>query len=382
MGKLMRKSKKKIFIIRRIFVLASLCIIIFIPSFILVKHINKPKTSVDKPVTSLPSKSNLDSNKITQKALAEVTISSVGDCTIGHDSKFVFENSLPYQLKKHNYDYGYFFRNTVDIFKNDDLTIANLETTFTNSKDKADKQFTFKSPPEYVKALSLGSIEAVNISNNHIYDYLEKGFADTKDTLKNENINFFGEGNIWTTELKGVKFGFLGYRGFSYDNNFLTKLKNDIAALKSKGCIVVINFHWGDESQYYPNEVQKYLAHFSIDNNADLIIGHHPHVIEGIEIYKGKTICYSLANFCFGGNTYPSDKDSFILQSRFKVEDGKLKSYGIKVIPCSISSLKNINDYCPTPMEGDEKNNFFIKLNKLSPKAGFKITDEFTYFNL
>lgn len=321
-------------------------------------------------------------NKTTEKKSPEVTISAVGDCTIGHDDKFAFQNSLPYQLKIHNGDYSYFFKNVVQIFKNDDLTTVNLETTFTNSKQKADKQFTFKAPPEYVKVLSSGSIEAVNLSNNHIYDYLTKGFEDTKNTLKSENINYFGEGNKWTTEIKGVKLGFLGYKGFWYDDAFLKKLKNDISELKSQGYIVTINFHWGEENAYSPNKVQKDLAHFSIDNGADLIIGHHPHVIQGVENYSGKMIFYSLGNFCFGGNTSPRDKDSFILQTKFKTENGKLISYGIKVIPTRISSVTYINNYCPTPMEGDEKTRLLSKLNKLSPNAGFKITNEFTYFNL
>lgn len=321
-------------------------------------------------------------NKTIEKTLSEVTISSVGDCTIGHDDKFAFQNSLPYKLKANNGDYSYFFKNVVHIFKNDDLTTANLETTFTNSTEKADKQFTFKAPPEYVKVLSSGSIEAVNLSNNHIHDYLTKGFEDTKNTLKSENINYFGEGNKWTAEVKGVKLGFLGYRGYWYDDTFLKKLKADIDELKSQGYIVMINFHWGEESAYYPNKVQKNLAHFSVDTGADLILGHHPHVIQGVEIYNGKMIFYSLGNFCFGGNISPSDKDSFILQTKFKTENGKLTSYGIKVIPTRISSVTYINDYCPTPMEGDEKTKFLSKLNNLSPNAGFKISDKFTYFNI
>jgi len=189
------------------------------------------------------------------------------------------------------------------------------------------------------------------------------------------------EGSFYITEIKGVKFGFLGYTGFSNSSSFLNKLKTDITSLKAQGCIVIINFHWGIEREYSPNETQKQIAHFAIDNGADMIIGHHPHVIQGIEQYKNKIICYSMGNFCFGGNANPSDKDTFIVQAIFNTENNKLKSYGIRVIPCSISSVSYTNDYCPTPMTGTKEENFLAKLNKLSPNAGFKISKEFFLLN-
>lgn len=311
----------------------------------------------------------------------EVLITSVGDCTLSSDSKFGYANTFPYMFEKHGKDYSYFFKNTKSIFAKDDFTTANLETTFTDSKKPVDKQFNFKSPASYGKILVEGNIEAVNISNNHIYDYGKEGFDDTKNALVSYNIGFFGEGNIYIKEIKGVKFGFLGYRGYSYDNKYLNKLKGDIANLKAKNCTVIINFHWGDENAYYPNAVQKYLAHYAIDNGADLIIGHHPHVIEGVEKYKDRFVFYSLGNFCFGGNNNPTDKDTFILQSNFIYENKVLSSIGVKVIPCSISSVNNLNDYCPTPLNGDRKTAVINKLNKLSEKTGFKVLTDFQYTN-
>jgi hypothetical protein len=311
----------------------------------------------------------------------EVLIDCAGDCTLGYDDKFSLENSLPYVLQKQNNDYSYFFKNVYNIFKSDDITTVNLETTLTNSSNKADKQYAFKGKPDYAKILSLSSVEGVNVSNNHIYDYGINGFKDTLSSLKAEGVSYFGEDNLFIKEVKGAKFGFLGYRGFYYDKASLNKIKSDISNLKSQGCYVIINFHFGDENSYTPNSIQKYLAHFSIDNGADLIIGHHPHVVEEIEQYKGKLICYSLGNFCFGGNTNPRDKDTFIFQSKLKFNSGKLISQEIRVIPCSISSLDYINDYCPTPMEGIKKADFLTKLNNLSKNAGFRISDEFTTFD-
>ncbi|MBU3155716.1 CapA family protein [Clostridium estertheticum] len=311
----------------------------------------------------------------------EVLLSAVGDCTIGTDSKFNYAISLPAMAQHQNNGFAYYFKNVRSILSKDDVTIANLETTFTDSNDKADKQFNFKASSDYAKSLTLGSIEGVNISNNHIYDYKEKGFLDTKNALEKEKINYFGEGSKWTTKIKGQSFGFLGYRGWSLDKRFLDKLKGDISQLKKTNSVVIINFHWGAENAYYPVAAQKDLAHFAIDNGADIILGHHPHVIEGIEQYKNKIIAYSLGNFCFGGNSNPSDKTTFIFQSNLKFVNNNLTSIGVRVIPCSISSVNYTNDYCPTPLASNDKVNLLSNLNRLSDNAGFEISDKFFYIN-
>lgn len=321
-------------------------------------------------------------DKIIEKKMTEVIISSVGDCTIGTDDNFYKPASLPAMVQNQNNDMSYLFKNVAEIFKNDDITTANLETTFTTSTIKKQKQFNFKGDPQLAKSLTLGFIEGVNLSNNHIYDYNQQGFDDTIKALKENNINYFGEGYKWLTTAKGMKFAFLGYQGWGYDTKYLENLKTDIQSLKAQNYIVIINFHWGEESQYTPNSVQKYLAHYSIDNGADLIIGHHPHVVQGIEKYKDRYICYSLANFCFGGNSNPPDKDTFIFQSSFKFTDNELSSIGVKVIPCSISSVSSKNDYSPTPLNDTNKVRFLDKLNKLSINLDKNINDEFYFIDL
>jgi hypothetical protein len=309
---------------------------------------------------------------------SEILISSVGDCTLGTDISFNKSTSLPVIYQKSN-DPEYLFKNVSGIFEKDDFTVANLETTFTNATVERPKTFNFKGDPELANSLILGSIEAVNLSNNHIYDYNQKGFNDTIKTLNEKKIEFFGEGYKLITTIKDVKFGFLGYQGWTNDKKLLEKLKGDIESLKKENCIVIINFHWGQERKYYPNAIQKELAHYAIDNGADLIIGHHPHVIQGIEKYKDRYICYSMGNFCFGGNSNPSDKDTFIFQSKFIVENNKLTSLGIKVVPCSISSVPYKNDYSPTPLKGSDKTRLLTKLNKLSINLDQKVDDNF-YF--
>ncbi|MBU3180332.1 CapA family protein [Clostridium psychrophilum] len=367
------KFNKKIII--RNLLLLFICVSLSLIAVKIISSFKKPNEANNTAKVLTPATSNV------KKINTEVLLSALGDCTIGTDSKFSYASSLPAMAQQSSNGFGYYFKNVRRILSKDDVTIANLETTFTNSNDKADKQFNFKADSDYAKSLTLGSIEGVNISNNHIYDYKQKGFVDTKNALKKEKVNYFGEGSKWTTKIKGQSIGFLGYRGWSLDKSFLDKLKRDIAQLKKTNSVVIINFHWGAEGAYYPVDAQKKLAHFAIDNGADIILGHHPHVIEGIEQYKNKIIAYSLGNFCFGGNPNPNDKTTFIFQSNLKFVNNNLTSIGVRVIPCSISSVNYTNDYCPTPFIGNAKINLLSKLNKLSGSSGFKLSDKFFYIN-
>ncbi|WP_291549657.1 CapA family protein [Clostridium sp. HMP27] len=365
------------------FLIIGLLIMSGIISYILYYSVTNEKTAVKPTETRKPQNTSKEENnkpkdnEPKQDVKTNVLLSFAGDSTIGHDANFGFANSLPAVLQKNGNDYSYFFKNVLPIFKNDDLSVVNLETTFTNSNSRKAKQFNFKADPEYAKSLTLGSVEAVNISNNHIYDYNKEGFNDTVNTLKSNDVGFFGEGYKYTKDINGGKFGFLGYTGFYADETFFKKLKSDIQSFKDEGRIVIINFHWGAENMYYPVESQTLIAHTAIDNGADLIIGHHPHVVQGIEQYKGKIIAYSLGNFCFGGNFNPKDKDTFILQVKYNLINGSPQSYEVKAIPCSISSVNYINDYCPTPAQGSEKTRILNKLNNISQSFGFSISDEF-----
>lgn len=303
-----------------------------------------------------------------KKNIVEIKISAAGDCTLGYDSKYGYYNSFMDEFYKQKKDYSYFFKNVKDIFANDDLTIVNFEGTLTNATKPAIKTFTFKGLPEFTNILKEGSIEAVNLANNHTYDYLNQGYKDTVNYLNKSGIQYFGRENRRITEVKGIKIGLLGYEGWSNTKTLRNKIKNDIKYLKSKGAkIVIVSFHWGQEGKNYANSTQKSLGRYTIDCGADLVLGHHPHVIQGIENYKGKKIIYSFGNFCFGGNKNPKDKDTFIYQQTFKFEDGKLvdsKSYNI--IPASISSVSYRNNYQPTLLKGKDAQRVLNRIKSYS----------------
>ena len=305
--------------------------------------------------------------KSSSKEPATITISSMGDCTLGTDEGF--DQSTSFNAYYNEYGADYFFKNVRSILEADDLSVVNFEGTLTEETSRADKTFAFKGPAKYTDILTGSSVEAANIANNHSKDYGTKSQEDTIENLSNAGIATFGYENVVVVDVKGVKVGLTGIYELAEHEQKATQIKENIQALKDAGAqIIIVNFHWGIEKEYTPNATQKKLAHLAIDEGADLVIGHHPHVLEGIEKYNGKYIAYSLGNFCFGGNKNPSDKDTMIFQQTFTIDtDGKVADDdSINIIPCSLSSSSNKNDYCPTPLEGDEAERVRQKIEKYS----------------
>ena len=118
------------------------------------------------------------------------------------------------------------------------------------------------------------------------------------------------------------------------------------------------------------------LGHLAIDEGADLVCGHHPHVLQGIETYKGKNIVYSLGNFCFGGNSSPSDMDTMIFQQIFTFENGeKVEDQNARIIPCMVSSVKTRNDFRPTPATGEDAKRILQRMNEYSRDFGVEFDE-------
>ena len=302
----------------------------------------------------------------TPNAEISITISVVGDCTLGTDENFNYARSLNAYYEKNGP--AYFLKNVKSIFEADDLTIANLEGTFTDLKTRADKTYAFKGPAEFVKILTSSSIEAVTLANNHSRDYGMQSLTDTRNTLDSAGVIHFGYDVTKVVEVKGIKVGLVGIYELIDHTGRAQQVKDNIAKVKSEGAdIVIVIFHWGIERDAAPNSHQTMLGRLAIDEGADLVCGHHPHVLQGIETYKGKNIVYSLGNFCFGGNSNPSDKDTMIFQQTFTVtKDGVKDDNVTNVIPCSLSSERNRNNYQPTPATGSEAERIMKKIKDRS----------------
>ena len=311
---------------------------------------------------------NTDSSNATVSSPVFLTLSVVGDCTLGTDETFDYDTSLNAYYE--NYGADYFLQNVKDIFSTDDLTIANFEGTFTDSDEREDKTFAFKAPASYASILTGGSVEAVNTANNHSHDYGDQSFDDTLAALDDAGIVHFGYDETAVMDVKGIKVGLVGIYELYDHLEREQQLKDNIAKVKADGAqLIVAIFHWGNETETVPDSNQTTLGRIAIDEGADLVCGHHPHVLQGIETYKGRNIVYSLGNFCFGGNSSPSDMDTMIYQQTFTIDaDGVKKDNVTNIIPCSISSAAydGYNNYQPTPAEGDEATRILGKINERS----------------
>lgn len=295
-----------------------------------------------------------------------ITLSFAGDCTLGTDENFDRSTSF---IAKYDAvdDPSYFFANVADIFANDDATIVNMEGTLTDSTTRADKTFAFKAPTEYAEILKAGNVDAASLANNHSRDYGEQSYTDTIEAVEAVGIPTFGYDRIAYLDVKGVKVALIGTYELAEGIGIKNEMMNNINTAKEAGAQIIVVFtHWGTERETVPDEVQMELGHAAIDAGATLVVGSHPHVIQGLENYNGHTIVYSLGNFCFGGNKNPSDKDCMIVQQTFTVQGNNVTIDNTNVIPCSISSVSSSNNYQPTPATGDEKERIEAKIQRSS----------------
>ncbi len=303
-----------------------------------------------------------------------VTISAVGDCTLGTDIYLSAQGSFNSYFD--SLGSSYFFQNVADIFKADDLTFANFEGTLTDRDTRADKQYAFKGDASYAQVLKDGGVEAVTLANNHSRDYGDESLTDTETALDAYGIAWCCGPDTAVVNANGIRVGLVGI--YLLDSNGKEKeeqLRKAIEDVKAQGAkLIVVAFHWSNELQQEPDAVQLSFGHLAVDLGADLVVGHHPHILQGIETYNGKTIAYSLANFCFGGNNNPSDKDTIIFQQTFMVTEDGAEPGPVNIIPCSISSDPYSNNYQPTPAEGSEAARILQKLSDRSAMFAETVT--------
>ena len=296
-----------------------------------------------------------------------ITISAAGDCTLGTDRSFDYDTSFP-AMYEYVGDPAWFFAEVKEAFEDDDLTIVNLEGPLTDRGERKDKTFSFRGKPSYVKVLTEGSVEAANLANNHSGDYGMDGYEDTKAVLEEAGITSFGYDRSRVISVNGVQVGLVGILELFEGYDSADLMLSEIDKVKEEGAeLIIVSFHWGTEKEYYPDDIQQTLAHKAIDAGAHLILGHHPHVLQGIEVYKGRNIVYSLGNFCFGGNKNPSDKDTMIFQQTFTISEGLVSDDNERtIIPCSLSGHSSYNDYQPRILSGDEAERVREKIEELS----------------
>lgn len=274
-------------------------------------------------------------------------LSFVGDCTLASTS---YNKKLAISYENVVGDnYAYPFEKTVQYFRDDDFTFANLECALTTSTASDDKNFCFRADPAYTQILTAGSVEFVTLGNNHVLDYGEQGYADTKAALDAAGVGYAGrdEWSIYET-ASGLK---IGVYAASFGKT--QQIKDGVTALKATGAeFVIAALHWGDEGSYEVNALQREQGHAAIDAGADLVIGSHPHTLQPVEAYNGKYIYYSMGNWSFGGNTAPRDPDTIILKLTVERDiDGMVSVTGREHIPGACTGIVGGNNYQPVPYE-------------------------------
>ncbi len=294
-------------------------------------------------------------------------LSAVGDCTLGDPAGAELAPGSFHRAFADG-DYQKPFSGVISVLGKDDLTIANLEGTLTTEGHRKDLPFAFRGKTEFAKMLVHGSVDVVSVANNHSNDCGPKGFAETKRSLDAEKVGYFGMGTVDTRTVKGIEVKNLGYLGGRIDVR--DEMKRDVAAAKRPDNLVIVSFHWGIEGSREVTDVQQKLGRAAIDAGADLVLGHHPHVLQGIETYRGKKIVYSLANFVFGGNAQPDDPVSMIYQARFTKKDGTVVPTGDEIIPVHTTGNLVQSDFRPVLLEGAPKEKVlsdFAAWDKLIP---------------
>jgi hypothetical protein len=286
-------------------------------------------------------------------ALSEkLTLSFIGDCSIGEAAQYSgYDSSYTNLIDRKGY--GWPFSLVKDYLTADDLTFANLEVVFTNLTRHADKDYPLVAPPAYAQVLTLSGIDAVNTANNHAFDFLGDGYSDTLKTLDGIGMRHFGSLSIGTgeardmlyvQEIKGIKVGAVG---FSYPSDSdIDRMCRRVETLREQGCsLVIASLHWGRETHKTPQSVQVKYAKKLIDAGADVVWGHHPHVLQPVQFYKGKPVFYSTGNFTFGTMS-KVDPDTGIFQLEYTLGDnGAVTLAAFTVIPCRTQGAGDFRAY-------------------------------------
>ena len=304
------------------------------------------------------------------------TVSFVGDCSIGDSIQYKKAVSSYHTcIDQNGYDWP--FSLVKDVLAADDLTVANLEVVFTARTQHTDKMYNLVADADHVAVLNAGSIELVNTVNNHSMDFGRAGYQDSLATLEAAGVDSFGSiyagredgyDQLGVRDVNGIRFGFIG---FSYPQEADQKrIADRIATLREQGCdVVVVSLHWGRETHPTPTTGQMTYAKKILDAGADMIWGHHPHVLQPIQFYGGKPILYSTGNFTFGtmSNVDPA---TGIFQLTYQKEEGRVLLTELSVVPCQTQRSPDFRPFILT--EEAQRRAVFGKLVLKKEYKGFE----------
>ncbi len=286
--------------------------------------------------TAAGSTSETAGEKAAEEKQPELRFMAVGDIMLGRGVGMRLQKAGSYEKA---------FELVTPLLKQGDVVFANLESPLTSSTHSLDskRKIVLKGKPEAVSALTSAGFNLISLSNNHMLDYYEKGLFDTMSILEENAIAHAGGGrNISEArepaimEKNGLRIGLLAYTDMAElvfaGNPYLSfaagekksgvvprkyeTVREDILKLRSQVDLIAVSLHWGIEDSFKVTPEQVEFAHKLIDDGADMILGHHPHQFQGMELYKGKPILYSMGNFLFDQND-PENMESFIIDMKY-----------------------------------------------------------------
>ncbi len=294
-----------------------------------------------------------------------VTLTFAGDVTLGSEEDTRNQASSFFSVAQRE-GYGWFFREMQPLFSTDDLTIVNLEGVLADSPQgmKKDKNYCFRGDVDMARILTLGNIEAVTLGNNHSGDYGQTGLQSTQRALQRAGVEYFVNGQAYVWRRGNISIAFFGFWQEDYQQN-RDWMAAEIARMKAEEGLsaAVVCLHAGYEYRPQHNATQEEFAHDAIDAGGDLVIMHHPHVVQGVEVYKGRTICYSLGNFCFGGNRNVREPEALAVRVKMTFSpEGVYQSQQVTLIPVHISGEGAYSDYQPRMVQGEAAQRVFDKV--------------------
>lgn len=304
-----------------------------------------------------------------QEGETELVLTLGGDVVLGtREAWWEKAESLPSYLA--NRGYAYPFSGLWEIFTSDDMTYVNLECVLkadSTGEDKS-KEWRFRGLPEYARVLPIASIEQVNIANNHYIDYGGAGQEATLEALEAAGVAYSGFSQTYIWEAAGYKIGFCGCRETTYkgDKNIICR---DVAQLRKAGCdVIVYSCHWGKEYSATHNALQEEMAQAAMEAGADIVVGGHPHVVQGVDTVGNTLVLWSLGNLMFGGTHGEEMKtyDATLAQLRLRFDEQGYKGCALELIPIltSGSGDEEINDFCPQVAQGEDRARILEKIQK------------------
>lgn len=319
------------------------------------------KSSVAQPQGQNTIKGRFPTNGLQPTPKEPITLIFTGDV--------IPARSVNSQMVQRN-NFKYPFEETASFLQNADLTIINLEAPLVKNCPVTDTGMIFCGDPRFIEGLDYAGIDIASLANNHASNWGKEGIDQTVALLNQNNIATTGINNIVYKEVKGTKFSFIAFNGVSpFDSPYISKIEksdieNKVKEAKSNSDFIIVLYHWGKEYSFLPvsdasiapfNPVE--IGRFTIDMGADLVVGNHPHVIQGYEIYKEKPIFYALGNFVFDQMWSSETRIGVLL---------KIDLLGNKITSFSFYPVRIDNYAQPKFIEGEEKEAVLENLNRIN----------------